>query len=140
MCGASYTNINQTLLYTIKPCLHMKKNILPLTEQENEKKAKAIYHFIIENYNKKITRKSLGKQFLVNRKFFSDCFVPLFNKSFLEVQTDYRMQMAIVHLQSAMNIKEIAHELGYKSLPAFDHAFKKKYNVSPKQYRKKSAI
>lgn len=38
-------------------------------------------------------------------------------------------------LRTELNIKEIAHTIGYRHPPSFVRAFKKKYGTAPGQYR-----
>jgi len=39
-----------------------------------------------------------------------------------------------------MQIKEISHTIGYHHVPSFDRVFRKKFNLSPADYRKRQPL
>lgn len=62
-----------------------------------------------------------------------------YGKTFIQKKTESRMSTAALLLSDAKNsITLISDELGYSSIEHFSTAFKRYYNCSPSEYRKKS--
>jgi AraC-like DNA-binding protein len=57
--------------------------------------------------------------------------------SFIDYLKDYRLAMAARLLQASdASILEIAEDVGFESLSYFNRAFKKRYGMTPTQFRK----
>jgi AraC-like DNA-binding protein len=57
--------------------------------------------------------------------------------SFIDYLKDYRLAMAARLLSASdASILEIAEDVGFESLSYFNRAFKKRYGMTPTQYRK----
>jgi len=108
-------------------------------EQKNLDKIKLILSYIQENYSHTITVKAAAdichyseSHFM---KFFKDCI----GISFTQYLNDYRLRIAAQTLREKDdNILDIAASTGFENLSYFNRAFKRKYLVSPGQYRKLS--
>jgi len=62
-----------------------------------------------------------------------------YNKTFIQKKTESRMSTAALMLSDPDNtITYISNELGYSSIEHFSTAFKRYYNCSPSEYRKKA--
>lgn len=65
------------------------------------------------------------------------CFKVAFGTTVFKHLFNYRMDMAQRFLKDpSLTISEIADQLGYKSLSHFTTAFKRKFDMSPMEYRK----
>ncbi|MDD3402148.1 MAG: AraC family transcriptional regulator [Hespellia sp.] len=61
-----------------------------------------------------------------------------YQKTFLQKRTDARMSAAAVFLNNkSFTLSDIAEKTGYSSVEYFVHAFKKYYQVSPREFQKK---
>jgi AraC-like DNA-binding protein len=57
--------------------------------------------------------------------------------SFIDYLKDYRLAMAARLLSASdASILEIAEDVGFESLSYFNRAFKKRYGMTPTQFRK----
>ena len=54
---------------------------------------------------------------------------------------DAKLEKAAELLRATdMQIKEISHTIGYHHVPSFDRVFRKKFNLSPADYRKRQPM
>ncbi len=100
-------------------------------------KIKLILSHIQENYARPISIKEVADICFYSEshfmKFFKDCM----GVSFTHYLNDYRLQVAAGLLrETEYNILEIASAVGFENLSYFNRAFKKKYGLTPGQYRK----
>lgn len=100
-------------------------------------KIKLILSYIQENYAHPIPIKEVADLCFYSEshfmKFFKDCM----GVSFTQYLNDYRLQIAAQLLKETEdNILEIASAAGFENLSYFNRSFKKKYGLTPGQYRK----
>lgn len=99
---------------------------------------KAVTNYIEENYSKKITLEMLAKFANISVYHLSHIFKKCTGQSPNEYLNHYRLTMAANKLVSEdMAILNIAIDCGYNNISYFNRAFKNKYGVTPKEYRKK---
>ncbi|NOX89083.1 MAG: helix-turn-helix transcriptional regulator [Calditrichaeota bacterium] len=82
----------------------------------------------------------LAKQLRVSTNILSQVINVNYNKSFFEFLSHHRINLAKSLLSDPArkdNISEIAFEVGYNSLSAFNTAFKKATGCTPSQYKKR---
>ncbi len=92
--------------------------------------------FIQSHYADDLSLSTLSKMYHVNASYFSDQFKRYSGKSFVEYITDIRMQQACRALTANLgNITEIAASVGYSDFHYFSTVFKKRFRVSPSEYR-----
>lgn len=100
-----------------------------------------INKLITENYGRVITLSEAAKTVCMNPTAFCNAFKATTGKTFNTYLTFYRLQVAARLLCTGMmDISEIAYKVGFNNLPHFSRTFKKYYNVSPSEYRKKGNI
>lgn len=113
-----------------------KKNI-----RISKKDKKMIYKandIIRENLQFAPTISELSRMISTNEDKLKKGFKIFFKKTIFEALTDYRMKHAIENIKNnEMSIDEIAFESGYKSTSSFIKVFKKKFDITPLQMRKK---
>jgi AraC-like DNA-binding protein len=86
------------------------------------------------------TTTEYAKEASLNRKRFQAAFKYLTGTGVQEYRLNRRMLVASQHLQEDQkSIKEIAALCNFKSQRAFTAAFKKAFNMTPKEYLKLNA-
>ena len=79
----------------------------------------------------------LAKQVQLNERKLKQGFREIFNNTVFDYLHDHRMEQAQMLLQTGqLNIQETARWVGYASRSSFVVAFKKKFQVTPSQYRR----
>jgi len=74
----------------------------------------------------------------ISANYFSECFKKHTGTSFQEHLQGKRLQFASALLSSSiLPITEVCYAAGFNTLPNFERAFKKKYEQSPREFRRK---
>jgi len=95
-----------------------------------------ICSFIKANYNKEISLTWLAEKYNVNPNYLSEVFKEKTGVNFKDYLLETRMQVAKELLTSTkMSIKDISFATGYNSQGYFQKVFKKRYNLTPMDYR-----
>lgn len=98
-----------------------------------------IFNYIEKNYAEKITSKSLAKLSNLSLSHFCRIFKWVTGKTVTEYINDYRLDSAVSLLnKSDENITEIALNCGFYDANYFSRAFKKRFKISPKNFRKQN--
>ena len=109
-------------------------------KQNNRKtleKMKVILKFIENNYTQKISVADAAEIAGFSESHFMRYFKETMGTSFVDYLKDYRLTMAArLLLASDASILSISEDVGFENLSYFNRAFKKKYKVTPSQYRK----
>ena len=109
-------------------------------KQKNRKtleKMKVIIKFIENNYTQKISVADAAEIAGFSESHFMRYFKETMGTSFVDYLKDYRLTMAArLLLASDASILSISEDVGFENLSYFNRAFKKKYKVTPSQYRK----
>lgn len=96
----------------------------------------AIRDYIQNNYKEQISLKSLSRHFGINDFKIKTGFKLLFDSPVITFLIDTRLKQACELLrESRLSISIIAEEVGYGHANNFSAAFKRKYDVSPLDYR-----
>lgn len=99
-------------------------------------KIKIILKFVEHSYMHKITVAEAAERIDFSESHFMRYFKENMGISFVEYLRDYRLTMAArLLLVSEDTILNIAEEVGFENLSYFNRAFKKKYGVTPREYR-----
>lgn len=107
--------------------------------QKNLDKIKLILSYIQENYSHTITVKEAAEICYYSESHFMKFFKDSMDISFTKYLNDYRLQIAAQLLkENKDNILDIASSTGFDNLSYFNRAFKKKYAVTPGEYRKQA--
>lgn len=95
------------------------------------------YDYIIENYkNDNLSLKKIAEINNMSESAFSHFFKKRTNKSFTQFVIEFRITQTIKLLQETnKTIKEICYECGFNNISNFNRIFKKKMEVTPKEYR-----
>ena len=99
-------------------------------------KLKIILKFVENSYMHKITIAEVADRIDFSESHFMRYFKKNMGTSFVDYLRDYRLTMAArLLLQSDDTILSIAEEVGFDNLSYFNRAFKKKYDMTPREYR-----
>ncbi|MCC9608021.1 AraC family transcriptional regulator [Blastopirellula sp. JC733] len=86
------------------------------------------------------TVEKLASAGCMSRSTFARRFREVVGESPMDVLTAIRMRIATDLLQSSHGLKSISRQSGYGSISAFTSAFRKRYGITPSQFRKNSLI
>lgn len=92
--------------------------------------------FIHCMYNHNIGVTDIAENIGISRAHLNQCFQKELNLSVQKFLIDYRMHKAAnLLLSTEMSVKEISNLVGYDDQLTFSKAFKKKFGMSPKNYK-----
>lgn len=95
--------------------------------------------YIQENYRNRISLIDIANEIHVSPSYLSRKFGDEVNTSIMNYLNDYRIEKAkYLLIYTKDSISEIAEQIGFNSLHYFSTQFKKKENVTPKQFREMS--
>ena len=99
-------------------------------------KMKIILKFIENTYMHRISVAEIADKVEFSESHFMRYFKENMGTSFVEYLRDYRLTMAArLLLVSDESILSISEEVGFENLSYFNRAFKKKYGMTPREYR-----
>lgn len=106
-------------------------------DERNVKLVRSIESYIEKNYNEDISMEDLTEKFHISRTYISRLMKKYTEKSFLEYLTDVRFQ----HVEQLIKDNrykqyEIAEMVGYRDFGYYIKVFKKRYGITPNEFRK----
>lgn len=124
------------IMYHIEKYETEDKNNIQNAESDN--KLKEILTYINDNYSSSITIDDISKSCHYSKSYFMKFFKKQTGYSFIQYLNDYRLEIASKYLiETDKKVSDIAVLVGFDNIPYFVRCFHKKYNMSPKEYRKK---
>ncbi|WP_219819706.1 AraC family transcriptional regulator [Tetragenococcus halophilus] len=94
--------------------------------------------FIKKHYQENLTLEAVATQFNYNASYFSRFYKRFMGISFVEYLNSVRINAAYkLLLETDMRIIDIANASGFGNVKSFYLMFKKQFQLSPQQYRKK---
>ncbi len=110
------------------------------TENEDSTNFSKILRYLNQHYNEQIKLKDISQKYYINKNYASFLFKRNTGMSYSDYLNKLRMEQAKKLLVSTeYTIFEISEMVGYIDYSYFIKAFKKKYGVTPTQYRKTPA-
>lgn len=104
----------------------------------NLDKIKDVIKYIETNYNRQISIDEIAGVCGFSSSHFMKFFKNIMGTSFIDYLNDYRLSMASRMLVSSGDtILTVASDCGYYNLSYFNRLFKRKYGVTPSEFRKK---
>ena len=101
---------------------------------------KRIIKYIKTNYASKISIEEMADALDLSQSHFMKFFKNTMGTTFTEYLNDYRLTMASrLLISSEASILDIAAEVGFDNLSYFNRLFKKRFYVTPREYRKRFA-
>lgn len=96
-----------------------------------------VHEYLLQHLDEKITIDTLSRQFHMNPTTLKAVFKSVYGDSLASHMKEHRMERAAELLSgTGLTIAEIAAQVGYDSQSKFTAAFKSRYGVLPKEYRK----
>lgn len=112
----------------------------PKKDYKSLEKMKLILKYIENHYMDKITIEDIAKEVNLSQSHFMKYFKNTMGSTFIDYLNEYRLTMASRLLVSSDSaILDIASEVGFENLSYFNRTFKKKFEMTPRDYRKKYA-
>lgn len=103
-----------------------------------EKRVQLLLDFIHSNFKRKITIEDLARSASVSKTEVLRCFKSIIGVSPIHYLNSYRLQRAAaLLLDTKKSISEIAIDCGFEDNSYFSKQFKKKYQLTPQEYRGK---
>lgn len=123
---------------------YLTKGFTLLATQNNkgvdEKYQNTVNHildYLDNNYRQELTLDSVAEKFHMSKTYISRILKRYTNQSFLQLLISIRMDAARkMIIEDKYKMYEIAEQVGYNDFSYFIQAFKKKYGVTPNEYRK----
>ncbi|EET59570.1 response regulator receiver domain protein [Marvinbryantia formatexigens DSM 14469] len=112
-----------------------------LTELQNAPKSKNIQlavEYINAHYAEQLSLEQVAASVYLNPDYFSRAFKMETGQTFVNYLTDVRLSRSVWLLENtALRVQMIAQQVGYYNASYFSTIFKKKYGMSPYEYRRK---
>ena len=103
-------------------------------------KMKLILKFVENNYMEKITIEDVAKEVSLSQSHFMKYFKNTMGTSFIDYLNEYRLTMASrLLISSDSSVLDIAAEVGFDNLSYFNRSCKKRFQQTPREYRKRYA-
>ncbi len=94
--------------------------------------------YINAHYREQISLEQAAAQVYLNPEYFSRAFKAEVGQTFVNYLTDVRLKASVRLLENtALRVQDIAQQVGYYNASYFSTTFKKKYGMSPYEYRRK---
>lgn len=107
-------------------------------DDKNMEKLKSVIKHVELHYDEQMTIEEMAKLCGFSESHFMRFFKDTMGMSFVNFLNDYRMTIAArMLLQSEDTILTISQQVGFENLSHFNRCFKKKYEITPSQYRRK---
>ncbi len=141
-----YANIKHNLSQCLS-AYEARYGVLPeLTENSSEKLDPAVLvqkacDLLLENVQEPLSLEALTQQLNTNRERLNKCFQAVFGMSPFSWLREERLRQAADMLRySNKPLKVIAHECGYSAPSNFNTAFKHRFDITPREFRRKYAV
>ncbi len=103
----------------------------------NIDKLKSVIKYVEMNYQQRISIDDVAFVAGFSESYFMRFFKETMGQSFVTFLNDYRLTMASrLLLLTEDNILVVAEEVGFDNLSHFNRCFKKKYGMTPREYRR----
>lgn len=113
------------------------KNTTPLRKKKSLDKIKLIIKYVENNYADNISIEDMAELCDFSQSHFMKFFKNNMEVSFIEYLNNYRLTMASrLLISSSSSIIAIAMESGFDNLSYFNRLFKKKYDMTPSEFRR----
>ena len=124
-------------------CLHFNKSgeldieQCPfLASEDNIDKIKKAKKIIIERLTEPPTLQELSSMVGLSLQKLKEGFKHIYGEPVFTFLLHYKMELACTYLSQNYNVNEVALKIGYSTSSHFISAFKKRYGITPNQYKK----
>ncbi len=116
------------------------RDYVPLVRTKSLEKLKTVLKYVEDHYGEPISIDDMAALTYYSKSHFMKFFKTHMQTGFTQYLNDYRLSMAARLLTATESpVLEIAALTGFDNLSYFNRVFKRKYRVTPTQYRKASA-
>jgi AraC-like DNA-binding protein len=106
------------------------------SQKRESRRISLIMNYVRSNYEKNIKLSQIADMVNMSESAFSHYFKKRTSQSFTSYLQEYRLGVVTKLLtETNMSINEISYTAGFNSLSNFNRAFKKKHNISPKEFK-----
>lgn len=127
----------EMLVYYFHGKNHDEESCPYLSNNEIMKKLKLAKELILKNYLNPPSTKEIAQEISLQEYRLKEGFKKVYGLSVAKYILDYKLQKSKETLmQGHKTVKQIANELGYENPSHFIDAFKRKYQITPKQFTK----
>ncbi len=132
--------ILELFYYLCQDGYQMKDFVMNINQQKNNERLKGIIQHVERHYMEAITQSDTAKRFYFTKEYFSRFFKRNTGINFKQYLTNYRILKARNELIGTdHSILEIALNNGFSDERRLIESFKKIYQITPLQYRKKNS-
>ena len=108
-----------------------------LTNEENFKKIQKAKNLVISNMTNPPSLAELSNDIDLSLKKLKEGFKKIYGKPVYQYLLEYKMELAKKLLsENSYNVNEVSIKLGYSTASHFITAFKNKYGLTPKNFKK----
>lgn len=127
----------QLLYYLFQEGTVSRTNITSIRQHEQVQTLKEILQYVEEHFREPLTQADIARKFYFTPQYFSRYFKQCTGITFIEHLTAYRTYQAKQELlHTDRRISDIALDCGFHDDRSLINAFRKRYQVTPLQYRK----
>ncbi len=96
-----------------------------------------VFSFMIEHFKEDLSLEAVAQIANLSPTSFCRYFKAITQKTFIEMLHEFRLHHVCQLLQkSDLSIQQIAFDAGFNDIPYFNKLFRKKYGITPNDYRK----
>ena len=129
-------SVVNTKLRDFYPSLEALCEDMQADQKEITDKLKVVLQFIQDHYQKGITVQELADLCHFSEYHFMRFFKRHMNMTSIEYLNQYRLEMASRQLaETNLSVTSIALESGFNNISYFNRVFKRKFGVTPMEYR-----
>ena len=93
--------------------------------------------YVARNFREELSLEKMARELGVSKYVLSRVFSGTFHRNFNKYVNEQRLEYVISQLEcSDRSITEICMDAGFESQRTFNRAFREKYKMTPRQYRK----
>lgn len=127
----------ELMYFLAENAMEKKEQIFPINNQKNLERLRGVIEFVKMYYKEPIMQKDVAARFYFTKEYFSRFFKKSTGSTFKEYLTQYRLKKAREELDATDHtILQTALNNGFPDARGFITAFKKRYEITPLQYRK----
>lgn len=133
--------ISVLLAYIFRKLLGRNHSLQSISEEENAEILTKITAYIQENFREKLSVELLAEKCFYSPKYFSRIFKACYGMTVTEYIQQMRVRMGCKLLRETnLSVDEISRMIGYNDNVRFYKYFKKRYGVTPNEYRKTNRL
>lgn len=134
-CAGKKTLLRNNVLSMLSCFLTEYRALVPPLEK-SESRISTIMFYIQNNFKKHITISDLAEKFYISKSHLYEVFKEGTGTSLSLYMNNLRLQKAkTLLLTTRQNITQIAFDSGFQDISYFNRLFRKKYGVSPRNFR-----